>query len=228
MSEVLSYRNPQNQGRLLRVLAALSEGRGLLPFPQQLLQRVTDPIKDGYYGSGVHAESLRLKDLTPQGCSEAEKWTNTLKKQFKEMHDTARPKVQAFIRANPEQAPWDSAQAFLDQFWTTARQQDTLLQGFWQDFGHTGQAPIEKMIAHPLWRLFLDLEGVAVFERAIVLAQPPQVHLADLLQLLYLALSPRGILVTTDRSLFRAAAAVLHGRYPQAQVLMWDEFQRCL
>lgn len=229
--EAAKTKNLDVRGRVLRVLDALAEGKGRLPLPKQLLQRATDAIRDGYDGFPGPIDLLRLKDrtsLTPKFCAAAQDWSDTLEQRFNASHDTARPRVQALIKAKPDQAPWATASTFLDQFWTTASQQDTLLQEFWQSFGHTGQAPIDKMLEHPVWRMFLDLEGVAVFERAIEHEQPKRVDCADLLQLLYLTLRPRSVLVTADGPLFRAATAVLDGRYSQAQVLTWDEFRRCV
>lgn len=227
--EAAKNENQYVRDRVLTVLDALAEGKGLLPLPKQLLQGATDAIRDGYDFFSGPIDLLRLKDrtsLTPEFCAAAQAWSNSLEERFNSMHDAARPKVQALIKAKPEQAPWTIASTFLDQFWTTTSQQDTLLQGFWESFGHSGQAPIEKMIAHPVWRMFLDLEGVAVFERAIEHEQPKRVDCADLLQMLYLTLRPRRILVTAESPLFRAAKAVLDGRYSQAQVLTWKDFRR--
>lgn len=229
--EAAKSKNQYVRDRVLTVLDALAEGKGLLPLPKQLLQRATDAIRDGYDAFSGPMDLLRLKDrtsLSPEFCAAAQNWSDTLEEQFNAPLNTVRSQVQALIRAKPEQAPWATASTFLDQFWTTASQQDTLLQGFWESFGHTGQAPIEKMVPDPMWRMFLDLQGVAVFERAIEHEQPKRVDCADLLQLLYLTLRPRRILVTAEGPLFRAAKAVLDDRYSQAQILTWDEFRRCI
>jgi hypothetical protein len=217
--------------RILAVVDALAGGRGLLPLPQELLRRATEAVRDGHIGFSRPLTSLRLKDraaLTATSCTALQDWSDSLEKRFNALHDSVRPKVQALIKAKPDQARWGAAAAFLEQCWTTPGQQDTLLQGFWEDFGHAGPAPIEKLVAHPTWRKFLDLEGVAVFERVIVHEQPKRVHHADLLQLLYLTLCPRGILVSEDAPLLRAARAIVDGRYSQIQALTWGELRRCL
>lgn len=227
--EAAKNKNEHVRDRVLTVLDALAEGKGLLPLPKQLLQTATTAIRDGEDVFSGPIDLLRLKDrtsLTPEFYAAAQTWGDTLEERFNAPLDTARRYLQALIRAKPEQAPWATASTFLDQFWTTASQQDTLLQGFWESFGHTEQAPIEEMVSHPIWRMFLDLQGVAVFERAIVHEQPKRVDCADLLQLLYLTLRPRRVLVTAEGPLFRAAKAVLDGRYSQAQVLTWEDFRR--
>ena len=228
--EAMQNPNQDQRTTVLGVLDALAAGKPLLPWPRELLQRATDAIRNGCHDFLGPIGGLRLRTdrITTKSCAAALAWSHTLEKTFSEYHDAARKSIQALIRTKPEEAPWDTAPTFLDAFWTTPSQRDTLLQSCWKSLGNAGQAPIDKMIAHPVWRMFLDLEGVAVFERVIVHEQPRPAHHWDLRQLLYLTLRPRRILVTDDKPLFRAATAVLDGRYTQAQVLMWDHFRSSL
>ena len=79
--EAAKNNNLDVRDRVLRVLDALAEGRGLLPLPKQLLQRATDAIRDGYDGFSGPIELLRLKDrasLTPEFCAAAQDWSDTL------------------------------------------------------------------------------------------------------------------------------------------------------
>ena len=69
------------------------------------------------------------------------------------------------------------------------------------------------------WRLLLDAEGVGVYERAIAHKQPKFVHRLDLIQLVYLGLAPRRMIVTADRPLLRAANEILTLRYPNARAI---------
>lgn len=228
--EAIQNLNQDTRTTVLGVLDALAPGKPLLPWPRDLLQGATDAISGGCHDFLPPIGGLRLRRerITTASCIEAQEWSRKNEETFSKYHDAARRSIQALIRTKPEQAPWDSVPIFLDEFWTTPSQQDTLLQSCWELFGNEGQAPIEEMIAHPVWRMFLDIEGVSVFERVIEHEQPKPAHFWDLRQLLYLTLRPRRILVTDDKPLFRAATAVLDGRHTQAQVLTWDNFRRCL
>ena len=73
------------------------------------------------------------------------------------------------------------------------------------------------------WRLLLDAEGVAVYERAIATVQPKFVQRLDLLQLIYLAGESKRMIVTSDKGLLRAGNAILPGRYPGARAVHLDD-----
>jgi IS4 transposase len=62
----------------------------------------------------------------------------------------------------------------------------------------------------------LEAYGAAVYERSVAHTMPKRAHLADLLQLVYLAGAKRRMIVTDDRSMLRVAHEVLGGRYNNA------------
>ena len=89
----------------------------------------------------------------------------------------------------------------------------------WSALKLPGDAPVEALERNEAWRLLLDAEGIALYERAVARKQPKRVQRMDLLQLIYLAGARRRILATSDAGLLRAGAAILPGRYLNARVV---------
>lgn len=154
----------------------------------------------------------------------SEDYLADLEKRLDEAHEKTRPLVRKVLKEAGE--GWDSLPQFLDEVWTRPEFQDDHIRHLWQMFGLPGEAPIQKLMDSPPWRLMLDARGVAAYERDAVLEQPKRVHHADLLQLVY-ASGYKRIAVTDEEPLYRAASGVLVGRYPQSRVMKWAEFAAC-
>lgn len=225
-------KSPAIRHRALQVVAALAEGRGLLPLPEQLLYRSGRAIVDGepgfFTGTSGLEEVLDDPGNVQEGVRAAfQQFMDELESGFDKLHDQARPLLQRFLRERSLLNVWSTVTEFLDHQWMRLAQLDTLIDGLWARLGLPGSAPRDKLLASPVWRLFFELEGVAIFERSMVNEQPRRVHHADLLQVLCSAGASKRVIVTNDQGLRRAASAVLVGRYPLSRVMSWAEFRGC-
>jgi hypothetical protein len=92
---------------------------------------------------------------------------------------------------------------------------EILRQGtHWRWFELPGEAPFDRLLRIPAWKLLLDSEGAALFARAMVHQQPRVVQRSDLLQLVYLGASGMRILASADQPFIDMAQQIVHGRYP--------------
>lgn len=114
---------------------------------------------------------------------------------------------------------FESAHSFLDTEWQTGETRRIFAEVTWGALGLPGEVPMAALERNESWRLLLDAEGVGVYERAIAHKQPKFVHRLDLIQLVYLGLAPRRMIVTADRPLLRAANEILTLRYPNARAI---------
>jgi hypothetical protein len=214
--EVLQYKNVGRRERLLRVLSQLSEGRGVLPLPMQILRASGQALARGLPGfetgmSGL--EEMLVHDpsnVDPALQAKSEEFLARLESNLDEAHAKTRPLVRKLLSASG--AGWASLPNFLDEVWTRVEFQDLHLQRLWKSLDLPGDAPLTELLQCPPWKLLLDAHGAAAFERDIVLEQPKRVHHADLLQLVYAAGYKR-ILLTDEEPLTRVATGVLVGRY---------------
>lgn len=65
----------------------------------------------------------------------------------------------------------------------------------------------------------IDAEALAMYGRCVVFEQTKKVHYADLIQLVYLSLRRKRVLVTNDEPFRQAAQVILGGRYANAKVI---------
>lgn len=219
---------------LLGVVASLAEGKGLLPQVGDMLKRSGEALAAGETGfwsgrSGLEEALLDEPGLvTDEQAEELAQFMKMKESRFNEMHERARPKVRSFVKGKQGFEALIDAVAFIDQIWMTPSQQGDLLADLWSHLGLKGNAPVDALLAHPIWKAWLELEGIAVFERAISLEQPKRVDQNDLLLAVNLSLGPRRLLISDDRALRRAAGIVFVGRYPQSRVVSWAEFEKIL
>jgi hypothetical protein len=89
----------------------------------------------------------------------------------------------------------------------------------WKALRLPGDPPLKQLLENETWKLLIDAEGLAVYERAVIKEQPKRVHRMDLLQLVYLGGSHSRVLATADEPFLRAATQILRGRYPNVRVL---------
>jgi len=94
----------------------------------------------------------------------------------------------------------------------------------WAGFELPAPPPFEALLQNEAWRLYFEGLGATVYERCIPNQQPRPAHVADVLQLVYLAGSLRRTIVTDDAGLRRVARAVLISRYSDASVMTTAEF----
>jgi hypothetical protein len=115
--------------------------------------------------------------------------------------------------------PWGSVVAFLEQQWMQPMQLDSFIEHAWRRLGLPGPAPIDALLADEGWRLYYEGIGATVYERCVPNQTMQPAHIADVLQLVYLAYAPKRVLLTNDSGLYRVAQAVLRGRYNNVRVM---------
>lgn len=226
--EVSQNPHPINRERDLATIRELTVGRVLLPLPETLLRRSAEAITAGRSGfwtgpSGIEGLLEGDAHLRLEVQSTVRKWLDDLDSGFEAMHTRARPVLQDALKKKGLREAWPTIPAFLDEYWMRVALHDDTLDGWWRRFGLTPPAPYERVLSDPVWRAFLELEGVGVYERAVLTKQPKQVHFSDLVQLLYLTGTQRRVLVTNDTGLLRAGRAVFIGRYRGVRVMSWPE-----
>lgn len=224
--EAVKTPDAKTRSRLLKIIKSVSEGRPFLPWPLELIRKSGETIARGdtSFCSGesgletkVYGNSISDKDV-----DSAKKRMDSLESDFIRMHDSARKKLQGFLRGNNSYR-WDAATAFLDQVWSQRSHLEYHIRNIWKTLGLPGIPPIETILKDEIWQIFFDINGFAAFERAISKEQPKRVHYPDLLQLIYVANSPRRIVFSGDDGLLRAARAILLNRYPCVRVLNCSE-----
>jgi hypothetical protein len=151
--------------------------------------------------------------------AEVKEFQDRLEREFDRLHARNRKSVQIKMRERGTEASFESTAHFLDAFWEGSDTRRDYANATWTALGLPGDAPIDALNLNESWRLLLDAEGVAVYERAITRVQPKFVHRLDLIQLTYLGLSHRRMIATADSPLLRTGAAILTGRYPNARAI---------
>jgi len=214
------------RSRLLRIIRNVSEGRPFLPWPLELIKRSGEAIARGdtSFLSGDSGLETKVYEnsVSDRDVDSAKKRMDSLESNFIRMHDTARKELQTFLRSN-NSYKWESATAFLDQVWSQRSHLEYHIGNIWETLCLPGNPPFDQILKDEIWKIFFDINGFAAFERAVIKEQPKRVHYPDLLQLMYVANSPRRIVVTGDDGLLRAARAILVDRYPCVRILVCSE-----
>jgi len=226
--EVMKTPNPTIRNRLLNIVRDISEGRSFLPWPFHLIERSGQAHASGekYFWSedSGHEQAVYGNSITQQDLDKAQKIMNSLETDFTHMHDNARKDLNAILREHKARDHWKTAAAFLDQQWTTESNLSYYIRGIWKKIKLPGKAPIEAILEDEIWRIFLEINGFAAFERAVQKKPPKRVHYPDLLQLIYVANNSRRIVVSSDGGFLRAARVILRHRYPNVRVEECSEF----
>jgi hypothetical protein len=215
------------QKRLLATIKEVAGKAGLIPWPFQILQQVGRAVIDGESGFYVRESGKEwyLDDL--QAIDEvrgrATEMRERMEAQFSRLHDNARRDLQRKIKASGYRFTADGFREFLDGEWAKGELRRIFAAATWKALRLPGEAPVDTLLLNEGWRLLLDAEGFAIYQRALVHTQPKRVHRTDLIQLVYLAGVPKRILVTADRPFLDAANAILAGRYPNARAVHISE-----
>lgn len=214
------------QARLLASIRQVVGDRPLLPWPFQILKRIGEAIvagEDGFYVEPSGKEWYLDDVLAASALRETILGFNQqLEKTFSTFHATGRKGLQSRLRAKGAREDFGCAREFLERNWYESDSRRSYAEVTWNALGLPGEAPFAVLEQNEAWRLLLDAEGVAVYERAIARVQPKFVQRLDLLQLIYLAGVPKRMIVTSDKGLLRAAAAILPGRYSGARAVHLD------
>ena len=213
--------------QLLATTKDLAGDSGLLRWPFWILQRIGRAIinNESAFYLGPSGKEWYLDDKTAidEIRERAEAFSKRLEDRFSTLHNNARQKLQRHIKASGQRYTVDAAREFLDGEWLRGETRAVFAQATWKGFGLPGEAPLSTLDTSEAWRLLLDIEGLAIFQRALVHEQPRRVQRMDLIQLVYMGNARRRILVTKDGPFLDAANTILRGRYPNARALHISE-----
>lgn len=224
--EAAVTRPPSVRDRLLATIKDLAGTAGLLPWPFLILQRVGRAIANNergfYLGASGKEWYLDDKSAIEEIRDQAKAFSERLEERFSFLHNNARRKLQRHIKASGQRYTVDSARNFLDEEWNKGETMTVFAQATWKALGLPAEAPVSTLRMNDGWRLLLDAEGLAIFQRALVHEQPKRVQRADLIQLVYMGHASRRMLVTADNAFLEAANTILRGRYSNARAVHID------
>jgi hypothetical protein len=129
-----------------------------------------------------------------------------------------RANIQRWIKDHEAREQWDGAREFLD-YWWDGEMAEVAARFHWKLLALPGDAPIQLLFGNEPWRLMVDIEAMLMYARCVVFEQAKKVGYVDLIQLLYMSIRRKRVLVTNDMPFFHAATAVLTGRYANAKVI---------
>ncbi len=209
--------------QLFAVLREVIGAQPILMWPFALLKKIGQAIQRGepHVTIGESGKEWYLDDEEAVAALQAEvkEFQDRLEREFDRLHARNRKSIQSKMRKRGIGTAFESTAHFLDAYWQQSNSRQDYASATWTAFGLPGDAPIDALNLNESWRLLLDAEGVAVYERAITRVQPKFVHRLDLIQLTYLGLAPRRMIATADGPLLRTGNAILSGRYPNARAI---------
>lgn len=227
--EVCKTQNARVRRRGLATIEALSVGKGLLPLPHEILRDAARALRRGdlgfesalYEGAAADGENGWLGESFHHAAVE---FTDRFERARTEHLEDFRTEFQR-LRKQHRPQHWHDACRFLEEEWLRSPALLLYVKNVWEQLELEGNAPpLELLLGLLTWRLFLEAEGMALFERLIARNRPKRVGFLDLSQLIYLGAERRRILVTDDKALQRAASVILHGRYADTRVEDWCTF----
>jgi hypothetical protein len=209
--------------QLLRTIHVVANGQPLLPWPFKLLKQIGNAIVKGERSFRLEASGKEwlLEDPVAAGelNQEVLEFQRGIEAAFTAFHSRNHQRMRAQLRHLGGREDFGEARSFLERAWYDNEMRREYAEVTWSALDLSGDAPIAELEKNEAWRLLLDAEGLAMYERAIAHTQPKAVQRLDLIQLVYLALAQRRVLATGDIGLLRAAAAILPGRYPNARAV---------
>ena len=215
--EAVNNRHPQQRERQIAIIRDLLEDRPLLPWPPTLLKNVGIAVANNKNqielgDSGLDWVLANLDGAVAQRDN-VKRFFDEMETAFEEMHGNMRKQVQAFLKERGLRKHWASAGEFLDGQWCTSDFLEHAVGAIWKQLNVGDREVPRELIAAPAWRLFVEIEGIAVFQRVVLANRKRRVQRRDLLQVVYLGGFPRCVLATADTTFLEAAAILLHGRH---------------
>ena len=199
----------------------------LLAWPFALLRRIGQALVDDIANlrTGESGKEWYLEDAAARHELRAEiaAFNKNLERHYAELHAKTRPKSQQWLKARRVKRSIGELRTFLDEEWPTLDLRNFIAEITWASFGLPGEAPVKDLLDVPAWRILLDIEGAALFARALVHEQPKLVQRSDLIQLVYLGASGVRLLAAADGPFLSMARQIINGRYAGARVLHIDE-----
>jgi hypothetical protein len=210
------------RSQLFKVLREIIGEQPVLMWPFALLKKIGEAILRGepHVAIGESGKEWYLDDEEAVAALQAEvmEFQDRLEREFAGLHARNRKSIQSKMRKRGMDTSFESTAHFLDAYWQQSESRRDYAAATWTAFGLPGDPPIDALNLNESWRLLLDAEGVAVYERAITRVQSKFVHRLDLIQLTYLGLASRRMIATADGPLLRTGNAILSGRYPAREL----------
>ena len=195
----------------------------LLAWPLRLLREVSRSMLRGelYYNPPASGREHYLYDESTIAAlvKETRSLSERIESANDELHARQRKNFQRFFKSIGKPEYHTTIPTFLDLEWAPSDWRVDHARATWSAIGLPGDAPMELLDKNEVWKIFLEAEGAAVFERTVAVEMPARVGRLDLLQLIYLPLAKRRMIVSADKSLLRVAGAILHGRYKDARAV---------
>jgi hypothetical protein len=216
--------------RLIAAMREAAEGMALLPWPIKLLKGIGHAIAGSKQTYKAEASGTEWYLDDHAALSELQQevlvFNQNLEQAFTRLHERNRRRITEMVKKTKTRDGHGSTRDFIVREWVDSGLRRAYAEVTWSALGLPGDAPMSALEQNEAWRLLLDAEGAALYERAVAQKQPRRVQRMDLLQLIYLAGARRRILVTSDQSLLRVADAILTGRYLNARAVSADEYLR--
>lgn len=209
--------------RLLRTIDRVRDGYPLLPWPFALLKLIGQSILEGRHRFRLESRGIEwyLEDMDAARrlSQEVLAFQRGIEKAFTDFHAKRRQQLHRQLKERRETEDFESSRDFLERVWVGSETRKDFAEVTWNALGLPSPAPVESLEENEAWRLLLDAEGVALYERAIATTQPKMVQRLDLIQLVYLGGAPRRVIASADRGFLRAANNILRGRYSNARAI---------
>ena len=209
--------------RLLGTILRIGDGNPLLPWPFTLLKAIGQAILEGRtrFSLGPSGKEWYLEDLAAARALSAEvlAFQQGIEETFSRFHVENRQKLRRRMKESGVREDFSSAREFIERVWTGSDTRRDFAEVTWRGLKLPGDAPVDILERNEAWRLLLDAEGVAIYERGVATAQPKKVQRLDLIQLVFLGGAPRRVVATADKGFLRAANCILEGRYPNARAV---------
>lgn len=210
------------RGKLLDVLDWFRGSRRLLPMPQEVMRATGEAIARGSSSARLPDSGLdyllRWRELDEKAMEEAHRnAVELLQKEedwFRGVHEQAWTDLKPARRQLSRRDRLVTAGEFLDTIWMSRDHIDDYLEAAWRMLDLPGAAPVEKLLLHPSWTLFLEGWGIAAYRQAYPANRKAHVGWADVMQLVYLGAVPRRLFLVCERALLEAASDVLSRRHP--------------
>jgi hypothetical protein len=222
--EATASQNVRVRERLLETIARFADGRPILGFPIELLRDIGEAILRGDERMTMEPQGLDawLHDskLAAARQPDAVRLLSGIGAYFDRVLDHVRRDVQKELGQLDVLDSWDSAADFLDGPWGDADNLRFVVDSVWSAIGLSGDAPVESLFSNPAWRMLVDVEGMAMYQRVVVKQLAKQVQWRDLMQLVYMAGSQHRIIAMADKAFWAAATVLVTRRHPGARAML--------
>jgi hypothetical protein len=225
--ETVAVKSDEKRARLVGSVRALTRNGFLLKWPFAMLAELGEAIVAGKNNHRVSMMDARLFMMNDQEMQKMREETVAFNRNLEAMFNSKFEKLRVRARADMKKRgikdTLRSSRRFLDEAWIGTPMRQMLADIMWERLGLGVHAPMDVIDVCEPWKIMVDVEGVALYERAMTTDLPKRVQWMDMIQLVYLGLAPRRILVTRDAGLLRVANAIFPGRYQGSRIVDFAE-----